>query len=81
MIECNVKFDSSIFLANNLQMSNFQCTKFLSVVFTSTINVSRLITRRFEDILSSLSSERKNSVMKVKGANIQYVNLHEQFCP
>ena len=41
----------------------------------------KLITRRFEDILSSLSSDRKNSVLKFKGANIQYVNLHEQFRP
>ena len=42
---------------------------------------TKLITRRFEDILSSLSSDRKNSVLKFKGANIQYVNLHEQFRP
>ena len=33
---------------------------------------TRLIARRFEDILSSLSSDRKNSVLKFKGANIQY---------
>ena len=40
---------------------------------------TKLIAQRFEDILSSLSSGRKNSVLKFKGANIQYVNLHEQF--
>ena len=33
---------------------------------------TKLIARRFEDILSSLSSDRKNSVLKFKGANIQY---------
>ena len=42
---------------------------------------TKLIARRFKDILSSLSSDRKNSVLKFKGANIQYVNLNEQFCP
>ena len=42
---------------------------------------TRLIARRFEDILSSLSSDRKNSVLKLNGANIQYDNLHEQFRP
>ena len=42
---------------------------------------TKLIARRFEDILSSLSSDRKNSVLKLKGANIQYVNFHEQFRP
>ena len=42
---------------------------------------TKLIARRFEDILSLLSSDRKNSVLKFKGANIQYVNLHEQFRP
>ena len=42
---------------------------------------TKLTTRRFEDILSSLSSDRKNSVLKFKGVNIQYVNLHEQFRP
>ena len=40
---------------------------------------TKLIARHFEDILSSLSSDRKNSVLKFKGANIQYVNFHEQF--
>ena len=33
---------------------------------------TKLIARRFEDNLSSLSSDRKNSVLKFKGANIQY---------
>ena len=42
---------------------------------------TKLIARRFEDILPSLSSGRRNSVLKFKGANIQYVNLHEQFRP
>ena len=42
---------------------------------------TKLTTRRFEDILSSLSSDRKTSVLKFKGANIRYVNLHEQFRP
>ena len=42
---------------------------------------TNLIARRLEDILSSLSSDRKNSVLKFKGVNIQYVNLHEQFHP
>ena len=37
---------------------------------------TRLIARRFEDILSSLSSDSKNSVLKFKGVNIQYVNLN-----
>ena len=40
---------------------------------------TKLITRRFEDILSSLSSDRKNSVLKFKGANIQYVNYMNSF--
>ena len=32
---------------------------------------TKLIAQRFEDNLSSLSSDRKNSVLKFKGANIQ----------
>ena len=40
---------------------------------------TKLIKRRFEDILSSLSSEKEK--LKFKGANKQYVNLHEQFRP
>ena len=32
---------------------------------------TKLIAQRFEDILSSLSSDRKKSVLKFKGANIQ----------
>ena len=31
---------------------------------------TKLTTRRFEDILFSLSSDRKNTVLKFKGANI-----------
>ena len=42
---------------------------------------TKLSTRRFEDILSSLSNDRINSVLKFKGANIRYVNLHEKFRP
>ena len=38
---------------------------------------TKLIALRFEDFLSSLSSDKKNSVFK--GANIQCVNLLEQF--
>ena len=55
--------------------------KNLDIELTKKRRETKLITRRFEDILSSLSSDRKNSVLEFKGANIQYVNLHEQFRP
>ena len=49
----------------------------LDIEFNKERRDTKLIARRFEDILSSLSSDRKNSVLTFKGANIQYANLHE----
>ena len=49
----------------------------LDIEFNKERRDTKLIARRFEDILSSLSSDRKNSVLTFKGANIQYANLQE----
>ena len=70
-------YTTSILNANLIILINND----LDIEFNKKRRDARLIARRFEDILSSLSSDRKNSVLKFKGANIQYDSLHEQFCP
>ena len=60
----------------NFYRGNGFCFFFFTIkYFNKTRRNTKLITRRFEDILSSLSSDRKNLVLKFKGANIRYVFL------
>ena len=84
---CRSILAEEINIQNQDMVCKLGCGLFLSLQLKFDLEVNKkrrdtkLIARRFEDILSSLSSVRKNSVLKFKGANIQYVNLHEQFCP
>ena len=75
---CRSILAEEINIQNQDMVCKLGCGLFLSLQLKFDLEVNKkrrdtkLIARRFEDILSSLSSVRKNSVLKFKGANRIY---------